>query len=482
MRPSRPAAFGFVLSCVYAFGVAACGSSKSKSSDVDTHGGGSAGSVNLGPDLGTGAGGQGSDGSGDIDACAGDLVQGQRVPLDMYVMLDVSGSMLEATAGDANVTKWQAVSSALTDFVSDKASEGIGVGLQVFPIDNAGAPTSCKQDGDCGDFGPCLNRACWPLISGQLVACVDNAGCAGPQTCKVVGECSQAADYVCDYAASTTCGAARGDCVLRPSVCVSANDCRPATYENPAAPIAQLPTGKDSIVQVIAQSTPKTSALTPTGPALTGAIAQASNWAGAHTDHQVVAVLATDGLPTLKTSGMLCAPVLNSADVQAVLDVATGGKRGKPSISTFVIGVVSPDDVTSGAPDLLNAIADAGGTTQSFIVNTMGDVQMQFRAALDKIRQAGLSCDLKVPEPSAGRTLDYGQVNVRFDDGKGSKTLGYVQSAANCTAAGGWYYDVDPAVGAPERIVACPTTCDAFQKADMGSVKIELGCATKVVK
>jgi hypothetical protein len=237
------------------------------------------------------------------------------------------------------------------------------------------------------------------------------------------------------------------------------------------------------LVKVISGAMPD-DGLTPTGPALTGALQQASTWAKAHTDHQVVAVLATDGVPTIKTSGQYCAAITDTtvdADINAVINVAGGGYRSLPSISTFVIGVASPDDVAAGAPDVLNAIAKAGGTTQAFIVDTQKDVQTEFRNALNKIRQAGLSCDLAIPKPAAGEKLDYNLVNVSFDDGSGAKTLGNVKSEADCGNEARWYYDVDPAVGAPTRILTCPAACDAFQKTDMGSVKIVLGCETKVV-
>src|SRR4051812_44130019 len=64
-----------------------------------------------GPDLGNvgdlgGEAAMSSGGAGAEPTCAGDLIQAERIPLDMYVMLDQSGSMLEATVGDANVTKW----------------------------------------------------------------------------------------------------------------------------------------------------------------------------------------------------------------------------------------------------------------------------------------------------------------------------------------------------------------------------------------
>ena len=502
MRLLRAAGPAFAVSCLLALVASACGSSKSSNVNGDGNASGNgngngagktngaAGSLNIGdPNLGPGGNDAIGAGGAGIDACAGELVQAQRIPLDMYVMLDVSGSMTEATVGNPQVTKWQAVSSALTDFVSDKASDGIGMGLQVFPIRHPDAPTSCKTNQDCGvNFGPCYLKACWGYPDG-LIPCDSIADCGtlgqyGP--CLTFGRCANDDAFVCPTVGNA-CGtnpdtnADLGDCVaVVSSTCLVTDDCRPATYAAPAAAIAPLPGAKTDLVNVIQAAMPD-EGLTPTGPALTGALEQATAWAKAHPDHQVVAVLATDGLPTLKTSGQYCAAVTSNADINAVINVAAGGQTGTPKVSTFVIGVVSPADVTNGAPDILDAIAMAGGTDQSFIVNTQGNVQTEFRTALNQIRQAGLSCDLLVPQPEAGKTLDFGQVNVKFDDGGGAKTLGYVTAEKNCDAAGGWYYDVDPAVGAPQRILTCPTTCDAFQKTDMGSVKIELGCETRVV-
>jgi hypothetical protein len=105
-------------------------------------------------------------------------------------------------------------------------------------------------------------------------------------------------------------------------------------------------------------------------------------------------------------------------------------------------------------------------------------VEKQFRNALDQIRAKGLTCDLAIPMPGAGETLDYDKVNVEFS---GDPNLARVDTEADCTAAGGWHYDVPPASGTPTRIVACPVTCDAFKSTDMGSVKIQLGCKTRVV-
>lgn len=444
----------------------ACGSSSS--SNVNGGGTGKAGS-STGPNLGNlGGSASSSGGSSSGGDCAGELIEAKRLPLDMYVMLDVSGSMLEPTGGDTTLTKWEAVSSALTDFVSDPASDGIGVGLQVFPIAHPDAPGACKADSECGQFGPCFLKTCWEYP--EIALCDVDANCGPYGPCKAFAFCSNSDLYICDAAnVGKSCGTdpdtnqPLGTCS---ATCVGTADCRAATYAAPAAPIAVLPEAKDGLVAVISGAQPE--GRTPSGPALQGAIEQAGAWAKAHPEHQVVAVLATDGLPTQ------CTPVA-IADVAAL---AADGRQLDPAVSTFVIGVFGAEE--PDAPANLNTIARAGGTTNAFMVDTAGDVQEQFRDALNKIRASGLSCELAVPTPPDGQSLDYKQVNVTFDAGSGPTVLLGVANAAACTDAGGWYYDVQPGNGRPKRIVTCPTTCTQFQQTDMGSVQIKLGCATRV--
>ncbi len=466
----------------------ACGNSGGSHNSGATEQQPGAGGKTTGPDLGSFAGEQGlggdDSGVGAGEECAGELVEAERIPLDMYVMLDVSGSMLTPTLGDATVTKWQAVSSALTAFVSDDASAGIGVGLQVFPILREEAPASCLADAECGAFGPCLNRGCWPLIDGELSSCFDETNCEASQACVVIGVCSNDDTYVCNRDATATCSQGKGSCAVPPSSCLSQTDCRPATYTAPAADIAELPGAKASLLAAVEGAEPDPAGLTPTGPALQGAIQRAKAWAKAHPERQVVAVLATDGLPTLQSNDLVCAPVVELADIDAVIGLAEDGRRSAPSISTFVIGVVGPDDV--GAPVILDAIARSGGSTAAFIVDTTGNVQQEFRDALNQIRETGLSCDLAVPEAAAGKPVDYGRVNVKFTNRSGvAEDLLNVADAAHCADAAngrGWYYDVsDPSVEEPSRISVCPGPCRDFQATDTGSVQIVLGCRTRAV-
>src|SRR5215831_11829447 len=109
--------------------------------------GGSSGSSSAGASNGDGGvligvgtsgnAGQNPDGT----SCAQVVRKGEAVPVDMYVLLDKSSSMLDTTG--AGPTKWDAIRSALESFVNDPASSGLGVGLQYFPILKPGVPATC---------------------------------------------------------------------------------------------------------------------------------------------------------------------------------------------------------------------------------------------------------------------------------------------------------------------------------------------------
>jgi len=431
----------------------------------------------MGNGVGLGSG-LGSGGTGLGDACAADLSTAQPFPLDMYIMLDVSSSMLQATA--TATTKWDAVKAALEAFLKDKSSAGLGVGLQYFPLQKPNAPSSCASDADCGDSAPCFLKSCYnfpTIIPCQKASdCVDPANNVNYGPCAPLGQCLKNSDYVCRDPGTSSCGpddvgTDLGACgPLTKSVCMNTDSCDVTQYGTPAATIAALPNAATSIIASIDAQVPH--GATPTAPALSGAIQQASAWAKAHPDHRVVTVLATDGLPTQ------CTPTA-IADVAAL---AKAGVAASPSISTFVIGVFGPSDVALGAPDNLNQIAQQGGTKAAFIVDTQKDVTAQFLSALDTIRGARLACEFQIPQPASAQTLDYGQVNVQFTSGAAKSIVYYVKDAAACdSASGGWYYDVDPALSAPSRIIACPSTCSAFQGASDGaSVGIALGCQTIV--
>lgn len=123
---------------------------------------GSGGSTSTGGATGTGGGviglgGMGTGGGLNPDAaCASSVFQGERVPLDMYIMMDKSGSM-------GSQGFWDPVRTAITDFVNAPESAGIGVGIQFFPKDSGGP--------SCSPFPPCAP----PCVPFGLI-CVPNVG------------------------------------------------------------------------------------------------------------------------------------------------------------------------------------------------------------------------------------------------------------------------------------------------------------------
>ena len=75
--------------------------------------------------------------------------------------------------------------------------------------------------------------------------------------------------------------------------------------------------------------------------------------------------------------------------------------------------------------------------------------------------------------------LDFGEVNVVYTATNGTEYLVYyVANPSQCTDDGGWFYDVDPAVGTPTRILLCPQSCQFVQDFS-GKIDIEIGCVTR---
>ncbi len=409
--------------------------------------------------------------------CAADTEQAKQLPLDLYFMIDTSGSMEDLVAQQRS--KWSAISAAIDDFVSDPASAGIGVGLQYFPLVKSGVPASCTSSAACGTSGPCLLSAC-DLTNGSItsvIACNSNADCPAGVACKPVGTCQYDANYLCPTP-GTSCkqddsGFDLGTCLEQmASTCVNGDSCVSAQYASPAVAIAPLPGNASALAASLASHTPDGN--TPTVAALAGAIDLVQAFATANPTHASVAVLATDGIPDECTS-----QTTMTGAVTEVAGVAASGLAGSPSVKTFAIGVFAPVDVASGTA-AIDQIAAAGGTSQGFVVNTSGgNVEAAFVSALNSIRTASLPCAYEIPLPESG-VPDYTRVNVEYISGAGATTtLPYVASASRCPADGGWYYDQDPTSGAtPSSIQVCPTTCSTVAGDPNGRVEVVIGCVT----
>lgn len=432
-----------------------------ESSSGDLSSGGASGS------LGTSSGGVSPDAG--LEQCAAETQKAEGAPLDIFVMLDASGSMtVEASPG---VSKWQAVKSALNGFVTAPTSAGIGVGLGVFPVKNPGAPSTCTSNAQCNGFGRCFLKACDTNANTALQSCDSNADCPGNAACRQLGVCKQGIFTFGDCLVGAPGACLIGSCSAITSSSCDGSQCVASDYSTPKVPIAALPGNANALSSTInALPNPADDALTPTSSAITGGLKIAKDYAVSHPGHSVVLVLATDGLPTR------CAPL----DIPSIANLAAVGKNGTPGVKTFVIGVFSSDEASTAKPNL-DAIAAAGGTTSAFLVNTSGNLTQDFQTALDKIRGNALPCEYAVPKPANG-TPDYDKVNVELTSGGNKTLIGNKKSATGCDAGGGWTYDVDPSTGAtPTKIVLCPSTCDAVkQSSGTAQVDIVLGCKTIV--
>jgi hypothetical protein len=123
--------------------VAACSADNSNSGSGFTNSGGSqsagSGANSSSSDTGVGSlagSGSGGPGSGGGSGCAGTSSKAELLPLDMYIMLDQSGSMSGPVPGG---TRWTAVTQALGTFVGQPNLSGVSVGIQYF-----GLPDTCN--------------------------------------------------------------------------------------------------------------------------------------------------------------------------------------------------------------------------------------------------------------------------------------------------------------------------------------------------
>jgi len=234
--------------------------------------------------------------------------------------------------------------------------------------------------------------------------------------------------------------------------------CDADDYETPDEEIAELPGASDALGVTIDAQSPGGN--TPTLPSLEGAVAHAQEWADAHPDHQAVVVYLTDGYP--RSCG---------ADDDTIPDAADAAEEaftGMPSIRTYVLGVGR--NLTD-----LDQIAVAGGTEAALFVDAGQDVTAQLTAALAAIREdVTVDCTYTIPDAPAGRTLDYGLVNVRYTNDAG-ETIDVSRDPSDSDCNEGWQYSDDRT-----QIMLCGDTCEAVQSDPNVELEVLFGCATVV--
>ena len=407
--------------------------------DSSTGGGGGDGALPVNPEAAM----------GDVplydgDNCSAVSVEAEPFPLDMYVMMDQSGSMSlpVVLTQPFGPTQWDAVKGAFDGFLSSTPPTGMSMGIQYFPLPIAPWNTlpTCSGSSGCSS-----SQLCADMDTGSF--CM--AKCNSDGDCPTDSECMSLDD-------------GNGGTV---KIC-SNDTCNSSKYAEPEVPIGAIPGVNQAIINSLNAHSP--ASMTPSAPALEGAISYTKDWATQHPGHTSIVVFATDGQPTVCTDGAL-------QPVNKVKQIAADGLNGTPSIKTFVIGVVSAG--MPGMAGALDGIAYSGGTGKAFVITPGQNMTAQFAAALEAIRGAFMECEFKIPNP--GLPLDFGEVNVVYTATNGDEYLVYyVGDPSQCDPTlGGWYYDVDPANGTPTKILLCPQSCQFVQNYS-GKIDIKIGCVT----
>jgi hypothetical protein len=438
----------------------------------------------------SGSGGIGFDASFDFSGdrmnndgvCSTTMTAAEPVPLDLYVLMDSSLSMNEATSSTS--TKWKDVQAAMGNFFSSGSSAGLGVGLKFFPGVQSGAPATCTGDGTdpaCGSFGACDRRkTCVGNNASTMQVtplCTQAGDCTGT-TCALIKDCGGGT-----YCASAGTGTCAATCNTFAGYCHLRDRCDAAYYAMPDVAVGTLDgtaAGQAATLNAaLAGHSP--AGYTPTGPALSGALTFARSRIASMPTHRVAIVLVTDGLPGGFLPGFPPAECL-PGDIAGISALASGamGAGGSPPVLTFVIGLFSSGNAAQTAQTNLDMLAKAGQnstTATAVIIPTGQDVTAPLLAALQQVQSKAIACDYQIP--STG--VNFKQVNVQFTNGSGAVTPilhAPPDGAGGCDARGGWYYDKDPSTATPTKITACPASCQMFQTDLAGHVDVILGCPT----
>ncbi len=236
--------------------------------------------------------------------------------------------------------------------------------------------------------------------------------------------------------------------------------CDSGSYDSPVVPPTELPNGT---VFADALDRYPNEYGTPTYPALTGSVAYAKSLKDE--GKKVAIVLVTDGEPAFCTDNT----------IENVAGEAAAGLMD--GIPTYVLGVGDSLD-TPGATEDLDSVADAGGTTKATIINgaTPDETKQTLLDKINEIRGQQVSCEMAIPEPPEGQTLDPQKVNVEYTaDGETRRLL---MNEGCADGALGWHYDD---LQNPTKITLCPDTCDEVKAQPDAALNVVFGCEVAII-
>jgi hypothetical protein len=263
-----------------------------------------------------------------------------------------------------------------------------------------------------------------------------------------------------------------------PSFFGEAGDCDGTGFDQPYIAMGRLPMHAPDITMELDGLPLPTGIGTPLEGALNGLAKFCAQFQQTSMGEKCVGVLVTDGEP----SGC-------NGDTSALVDIATQAHAN--GVTTYAVGLTGSDftfldqvamqggaedcdttvdtyacDVTGGAGMLVDALAKIRDTVTTVTTHTVTSTMTV---------ETPLPCEWSIPETPPTQTFDQEKVNVQLTaPSSGETVLGKVDGEDAC-AEKGWYYD-DPKK--PERIVACPETCELIEGTAGATVDILLGCKT----
>ncbi len=179
--------------------------------------------------------------------------------------------------------------------------------------------------------------------------------------------------------------------------------------------------------------------------------------------------------------------VLKGADFDKQLLAKPGGQFGTAAKRNYVVYPIvgapafpaetpkcGTNAVNTG-PEHVAAAKISGGKWFPICLKDFGPVFEEIaKSAASKV-----ACELGVPMPPNGATLDPDKVNVVYTPGAGGASETVLQDSGKpCDGgANGWQYNADKS-----KILLCGATCAKIQADTSAAVDVEFGCETKIVQ
>lgn len=447
MRFTASVSVPVVAACL----IIGCGSEATGESTEDSDGGAAS---NVPVPRSAFGGDDGGFDAGSLAACATSQAAATLKPVNLVFLYDKSGSMGDKmrsfTCQGGSVKT--ILCATLTGIPKGQATRYVcsPYGTTQFGVDNAG-------DLHLLPNGPaCPNGT---VGSDAAVLCSDPTGCTLVDYFDPAAKWIPVGQAMNGFFADPKSVGLSASLGFFPQSDANGTICSTASYATPSVPMSALPNGTAFRASIAAQSP---GGNTPTEVALTGTIGYAKTIAAAKPNEVTAIVLVSDGLPTeCGNSNAQAISVVKGVAQSAAADPVT-------PIKTYVIGVGS--NLAN-----LNDIAVGGGTGSATLVSATNPTQTSadFQKALDKIRGQALSCDVPLPPPPDGKTLDINAVNVVVTIGGKENVLSYNK---DCAGGSGWHYDD---INAPKLVKLCDASCSAIRSDAGGKIAITFGCATK---